>query len=49
MGVRDDGSLPLDARTLTRVRRSMEYAVDKAVRRGLSVVPEPLMQYARAA
>lgn len=38
-----------DARTLTRVRRSMEYAVDKAVRRGLSIVPESLQQYAARA
>ena len=38
-----------DARVLARVRRSIEYAVDKAVRRGLAIVPEPLRQYARAA
>ena len=38
-----------DARVLDRVQRSMEHALDKAVRRGLSIVPEPLQQYARAA
>jgi hypothetical protein len=38
-----------DARVLNRVQRSMEYALDKAVRRGLSIVPEPLQQYACAA
>ena len=35
-----------DARVMSRVRRSMEYALDKALRRGLSIVPEPLREYA---
>lgn len=38
-----------DARVLHRVQRSLEYAVDKAVRRGIKDVPEPLRAYARAA
>lgn len=38
-----------DARVMRRVQRSMEYALDKAVRRGLAIVPEPLQQYAARA
>ena len=38
-----------DERVLRRVRLSLEHALDKAVRRGLTIVPEPLQQYARAA
>ena len=38
-----------DDRVLRRVRLSLEHALDKAVRRGLSIVPEPLREYARAA
>ncbi len=38
-----------DARVIRRVRLSLEYAVGKAIRRGLRIVPEPLRQYARAA
>lgn len=38
-----------DARVLNRVRRSMEYAVEKAERRGMKIVPETLREYARAA
>jgi hypothetical protein len=38
-----------DARTLDRVQRSMEYAVEKAVRRGMTIVPAPLLAYAKAA
>ena len=38
-----------DERVLTRYRRSLEHAVDKAVRRGMAIVPEPLRGYARAA
>ena len=34
-----------DARTLTRVERSMQYAVDKAVRRGIKGLPESLTAY----
>lgn len=38
-----------DTRVVGRVRRAMEYSVGKAMRRGLSIVPESLQQYARAA
>lgn len=38
-----------DARVINRVRRSMEYAVEKAERRGMKIVPESLREYARAA
>lgn len=38
-----------DARVMGRVRRAMEYSVGKAMRRGLSIVPEPLRQYAARA
>ena len=34
-----------DARTLTRFQRSMEYAVAKAVRRGIKTLAEPLHAY----
>lgn len=34
-----------DARTLTRVQRSMEYAVGKAVRRGIKTLPQNLEEY----
>ena len=39
----------VDGRVEDRVRRSMQYALDKAVRRGLSIVPESLREFARAA
>jgi hypothetical protein len=38
-----------DARVHRRVERSMQYAVDKAVRRGIKKLPEPLMQFLPAA
>lgn len=38
-----------DARTLCRFQLSMEYAVGKAMRRGIKSLPEPLMQFAPAA
>lgn len=41
--------IPPDARVMNRYRRSIEYAVEKAERRGLKIVPEPLREYARAA
>ena len=34
-----------DARVHRRVELSMQYAVDKAVRRGIKALPEPLVQY----
>ena len=34
-----------DARVHRRVELSMQYAVDKAVRRGIKTLPEPLVQY----
>ena len=34
-----------DARTLTRVERSMEYAVAKAIRRGIKTLPQTLHVY----
>ena len=46
--MRERGVEP-DARVERRVRLSMQYAVDKAVRRGIKDVPEPLRAYARAA
>ena len=38
-----------DERVNRRVELSMQYAVDKAVRRGIKTLPEPLMQYLPAA
>lgn len=38
-----------DQRTLTRVHRSLHHAVNKAVRRGIKRLPEPLRAYATAA
>jgi hypothetical protein len=38
-----------DERVLRRFNLSMEYAVGKAVRRGLKILPEPLLQFAPAA
>jgi len=38
-----------DARVNRRFELSMEYAVGKAVRRGLKILPEPLMQFLPAA
>ena len=38
-----------DARVNRRVELSMQYAVDKALRRGIKTLPEPLMQYLPAA
>jgi hypothetical protein len=38
-----------DTRTLDRVNRSMQYAVDKAMRRGIRTLPAALRRYARAA
>ena len=35
-----------DDRVMNRVQRSMEYAIDKAVRRGMTIVPERLRAYA---
>jgi hypothetical protein len=41
--------IELDARVHRRFALSMEYAVGKAVRRGLKILPEPLMQFLPAA
>lgn len=38
-----------DARTLRRVERSMQYAVDKALRRGMRDLPASLLAYTQAA
>ena len=38
-----------DARVLRRFDLSMQYAVDKAVRRGIKAIPDGLQQFARAA
>lgn len=38
-----------DDRTLRRVERSMQYAVDKALRRGIRDLPPSLHAYAQAA
>ena len=38
-----------DGRTLARVEVSLRYAVDKAVRRGMTVVPASLVPFAAAA
>jgi hypothetical protein len=38
-----------DAKVERRVVRSMEYAVDKAIRRGIKMIPQPLEQYLPAA
>ena len=46
--MRDLGVEP-DARTLTRFELSMQYAVGKAMRRGIKTLPEALMQFAVAA
>jgi hypothetical protein len=37
--------VPIDERVHRRFEASMRYAVDKAVRRGLRDLPEPLMRY----
>jgi hypothetical protein len=37
--------VPPDARVLRRVDLSMRYAVDKAVRRGIKLIPETLSQF----
>jgi hypothetical protein len=37
--------IQLDQRVQRRFTLSMEYAVSKAVRRGLKILPEPLMQF----
>jgi hypothetical protein len=42
--MRDHGVEP-DARVWRRVRLSMQYAVDKAMRRGCRDLPEPLVQF----
>src|SRR5215218_8369468 len=34
-----------DAKVTRRVERSMQYAVDKAMRRGIKQLPQPLTQY----
>ena len=41
--------IELDARVHRRFELSMEYAVGKAMRRGLKILPEPLEQFLRAA
>lgn len=41
--------IELDARVQRRFELSMQYAVDKAVRRGLKALPEPLMKFLPAA
>jgi hypothetical protein len=41
--------ITLDERVNRRFALSMEYAVGKAVRRGLKILPEPLMQFLPAA
>jgi hypothetical protein len=38
-----------DAKVTRRVERSMQYAVDKAVRRGIKQIPETLTQYLQKA
>jgi hypothetical protein len=38
-----------DARVLRRFNLSMQYAVDKAVRRGIKELPETLHRFARKA
>lgn len=38
--------VPPDARVLRRVERSMQYAVDKALRRGIRTLPPTLLRYA---
>ena len=43
--MRDLGVEP-DAKVNRRFQLSMQYAVDKAVRRGIKSLPEPLMQFA---
>lgn len=35
-----------DEKTMQRFERSMQYAVDKAVRRGIQNLPQPLMRFA---
>jgi len=37
--------VPIDAHVARRVDLSMRYAVDKAMRRGIKQLPEPLAQY----
>jgi hypothetical protein len=41
--------IKLDSRVHRRFELSMEYAVGKAVRRGLKILPKPLMQFLPAA
>jgi len=41
--------IKLDARVHRRFELSMEYAVGKAMRRGLKILPQPLMQFLPAA
>ncbi len=41
--------VPLDHRVHRRFERSMQYAVDKAMRRGLKSLPLPLAQFVKQA
>lgn len=41
--------VPIDYRVQRRFEASMRYAVDKALRRGIRDLPEPLRQYTRVA
>lgn len=37
--------VPIDYRVQRRFERSMQYAVDKAMRRGIKQLPDPLQQF----
>jgi hypothetical protein len=49
MNQMEELGIRLDDRVQRRFALSMEYAVGKAVRRGLKILPEPLMQFLPAA